>query len=117
MDKRIKGDCLSLKIHFKPSPVTPYHTSNARPVPAHLEAPGRALCDDLVNKGVLRELDENTVTDKLNRGHFVPKRGRPNQARLVTNYIKLNQHIRRPILPFLSADPICKMVKGQDKWF
>ena len=114
-DKRMKGD--PLKVRFKEGPVTPFHANNARPVPAHLEAPGRALCDDLVRKGVLRKLDENTVTDWLSRGHFVPKPGRPAQARLVTDYVKLNAFIRRPIHPFPSADAICKMVKGTDKWF
>ncbi len=87
-DKRMKGD--DLKIHFKSGPVVPYHANNARPVPAHLEAPGRALCDNLIQKGVLREMDENTVTHWLARGHFVPKQGRPDQVRLVTDYIKLN---------------------------
>ncbi len=111
----MKGD--PLKVRFKEGPVTPFHANNARPVPAHLEAPGRALCDDLVRKGVLRILDENTVTDWLSRGHFVPKPGRPDQARLVTDYVKLDAFIRRPIHPFPSTHAICKMVKGTDKWF
>ncbi len=55
--------------------------------------------------------------DWLARGHFVPKQGRPDQVRLVTDYIKLNHFIRRPIHPFPSADAICKMVKGKDKWY
>ncbi len=114
-DKRMKGD--DLKIHFKSGPVTPYHANNARPVPAHLEAPGRTLFDDLIRKGVLRELDENTVTDWLARGHVVPKHGRLDQVRLVTDYIRLNHFIRSPIHPFPSADTICKMVKGKDKWY
>ncbi len=77
-DKRMKGD--DLKIHFKSGPVIPYHANNARPVPAHLEDPGRAFCDDLIHKGILRVLDENTVTDWLARGHCVPKEGRPDQV-------------------------------------
>ncbi len=59
-NERMKGDYL--KIRFKDGPVSPFHATSAWPVPTHLEAPGHALCDDLVRKGVLRLLDENTVT-------------------------------------------------------
>ena len=108
-EKRMKGPPLSIR--FKEGPITPFHASNVRPVPAHLEGPGRALVEELVKKGVLKQLDENTTTEWLSKGHFVPKPGRPDEARLVTDYVKLNTHIRRPIHPFPSADIIFKMIK------
>ena len=48
-DKRMIGD--PLHIRFKPGEVHPYHATNARPVAAHLEAPGRALCAELEKRG------------------------------------------------------------------
>ena len=114
-DKRLKGDPLT--INFKEGPISPYYATNARPVPVHLETPGRHLVDSLVKKGILVQLDANTTSQWLSRGHFVPKPGRPDEARLVTDYIKLNGYIRRPVHPFPSAEDVFKMVKKGSKWF
>ena len=114
-EKRMHGPPLS--IQFKEGPITPLHATNVRPVPIHLEGPGRVLVEELVQKGVLKRLDENTATEWLSKGHFVPKPGRPDEARLVTDYVKLNSYIRRPVHPFPSADLVFKLIKQGSKWF
>ena len=70
--------------------------------------------NELVKKGVI--IPANETTDWGSPAFFVPK-GDKIRVRLVTDYTKLNKHVKRPIHPFSSTQEILQAVPKEAKVF
>jgi hypothetical protein len=104
-----------MRIHLRTDkPITPARFLTARKIPLHLQEGADAVVNQLLEKGVIARVEE--PTDWVSPGHFVPK---PNSTavRLVTDYTKLNEFVKRPIHPFPSSADILQGINPESKWF
>ena len=109
---KIKGP--PMKIHLKDNvTIRPSKIMTARPVPIHMEEAARDTLNELIQAGAM--IPEPEPTDWVSPAHFVPKSD--GRARLVCNYIKLNEYVKRPIHPFLSAKDLMQKIEPQAKVF
>ena len=69
---------------------------------------------DLLRAKRIARVDE--PTDWCSPASFIPK---PcgTRVRLVTDYRRLNQTVRRPVHPFPSAPDLMKQIKPESRWF
>ena len=103
----------SMHIYLQPNAV-PNSISIARLVPLRMQSAANQVISDLLNKQVTTKV--NKPTPWCAPGFFVPK---PNgtSVRLVTDYTKLNNFIKRPIHPFPSATEIMQLIPEDAKYF
>ena len=93
-----------MKIHLT-DPYVPYCVSTARQVPLRFQTMAEQIVADLVKAEVIEP--ESDPTEWCAPAFFVPK-GDGLRVRLVTDYTKLNRHVRRPVHPFPSVKEIVR---------
>ena len=77
--------------------IRPIKVAVPRATPIHWKDMGNTLINGLIQKNILKRV--NQVTDWISPGFFVMKPcGK--KLRLVTDYKRLNQMVKRPIHPF-----------------
>ena len=87
--------------------IKPFKTLLARRVPLHYEAEANKTIQDLIDKKVIVPVSE--TTDWCSPVFFVPK-GDGVRVRLVTDYTRLNDFVKRPVHPFPSARDIIQSI-------
>jgi hypothetical protein len=93
--------------------IQPAQFLTARAIPLHLKSSAEEAVTQILEKGILARVER--PTDWVSPGHFVPK---PNgTARLVTDYTRLNQYVKRPIHPFPATLDILQNINPNSKWF
>jgi len=110
---RMKGDPVHLELLDDPS-VKPCHVKTARQVNIHHRDAAKDLLDELLEAGVIQEVD--IWTEWISPAFFVEKPG-TSKVRLVTDYRQLNRCVKRPIHPFSPATDLIKRVDPEAKWF
>ena len=88
-----------IKIYVKDNYV-PYRVSAPRPIPLSFQEPAASEIAKHIASGIIAPFDEPTEWCSL--AFFVPKCD-GKRVRLVTDYMKLNQNVVRPIYPFPSV--------------
>ena len=96
-----------MKIQMKEGPTKPIITNVPRKIPVHLEEQAKAEIDEYVKQGIIEPIEH--PTDWVSPSFFVPKPDRKN-IRMVTDFSRLNEHIKRPIHPFPSVDDIRRKI-------
>ena len=94
--------------------VKPFKTLLARRVPLRYETEANKTIQDLINKKVIVPVSE--TTDWCSPAFFVPK-GDGVRVRLVTDYTRLNDFVKRPVHPFPSTRDIIQSIPHGCKWF
>ena len=96
----------SMHIYLQPNAV-PNTISIARLVPLRMQRAANQVISDLLKKQVITKVNKPTTWGAPR--FFVPK---PNgtSVRLVTDYMKLNKFVKRPIHPFPSATEIMQSI-------
>jgi len=87
----------------------PFRVNTARSVPTHLRKAANTLVSDLLKKGVIVKVSISRPTDWCSPGFFVPKPD-GKSVRLVTDFTKLNKHVKRPVHPFPSTNQILQQI-------
>ncbi len=92
----------------------PFRVSTARQVPLRFqEAADKAVSDLLAAKVITREVEPQPWCAP---GFWVPKPD-GKRVRLVTDYTKLNQFVRRPVHPFPSVKDIVQSIPAGTQFF
>ena len=94
--------------------IKPFKTLLARRVPLRYEAEANKTIQDLIDKKVIVPVSE--TTDWCSSAFFVPK-GDGIRIRLVTDYTRLNDFMKRPVHPFPSTRDIIQSIPHGCKWF
>ena len=81
--------------------------------PLHLQHAADKQLAKMIKAGVLEP--QSKVTDWTARGFFLPKPGRPDEARLVVDFTRLNEALTRPGHPYDSSKTILKKLDPKDK--
>ena len=92
----------------------PFKTLVARHVPLRFEEEANKTIHDLISKGIIVRVTE--TTDWCSPALFVVKADGI-RVRLVTDYTRLNRHVKRPVHPFPSKKEIIQAVPHCSKWF
>ena len=108
--RRLQGPPMKIRLRDDVE-VIPKHVTTARQVPLHLQDAAKATVDNLVDNGVIVPVDE--PTEWISHGHFVQKPD--GSARLVTDFVHLNQYVLRPVHPFPTPDEIRRLLKPTSK--
>ena len=106
--------CPPMHIHMREDVnVKPLNVKLARQVPLHLRDMANNVVSDLVDS---KRITRVTVpTTWCSPAHFVPKPcGK--KVRLVTDYIVLNNAVRRPVHPFPSATDLMKRIAPNSRF-
>ena len=92
----------------------PYRISTSRQVPLIFQKAAEKTVEDLVRRKVI--VEENEPQDWCALGFFVPK---PNgeDVRMVTDYTKINEFVKRPIHPFPSVADIVRSIPAGTRFF
>ena len=107
-----------LDIVFKPdTPINPIRVTTTKQCPIHLQQPAHELLDELVAKGFAEEVPPDDHSPWCFSAFFLPKPGRPREARLVCDFSRLNKMTLRPVHTFLSATQIIREIKKDSKVF
>ena len=101
-----------MKICLKENSV-PYHVSAPRPIPLRFQEPANLEIAGYIESGVIVSCDE--PTEWCSPAFFVPK-GDGKQVQLVTDYIRLNKYVVRPVHPFPSVADIVLCKAGCHSW-
>ena len=83
-------------------------------MPLRYETEANKTIQDLINKKVIVPVSE--TTDWCSPAFFVPK-GDGVRFRLVTDYTRLNDFVKRPVHPFPSTRDIIQSIPHGCKWF
>ena len=110
--QRMSGD--PMKIYLRDDKeVVPVKWLTPRRTPVHLqESADKVIKLALENKIIERV---TWATDWVSPAQFVAKPD--GSARLITDYTRLNDYVRRPIHPFASAREIVDAIQPASKWF
>ena len=92
---RMKAKPVHLELLDDPD-VKPCHVKTARQVHIHHRDAAKLLMDELLQAGVVVEVDE--WTEWISPACFVEKPG-TSKVRLVTDYLQLNRRVKRPVHP------------------
>ena len=104
-----------MKIHLRPGPIVPVRVGTAPQIPRHWQKLASEHLEVFLRDGVLTRVNE--PTDWISRGFWVPKPGRSDSLRLVTDFIKLNSYVQRPVHPFPTSQSITRNIDPGSKWF
>ena len=91
----------------------PFKTLVARRVPLRFEEEANKTIKDLIQKGVIVPVTD--TTDWCSPAFFVAKADGV-RVRLVTDYTRLNRHVKRPVHPFPSTKEIIQAIPHGSKW-
>ena len=86
-------------IHFKEGPVRPCFVTSTKAIPVNLKKAADDTIEKLESQGILKSLKPGEDSPWCSRGFWVPKKD-GKSVRLVTDFIQLNNFVRRPIHPF-----------------
>ena len=100
---------LEMKIDLT-DPYVPYHVSTARQVPLRCQT----MAEQIVNARVVEP--ESDPKEWWAPAFFVPK-GDGLRVRLVSDYMKLNRYVRRPVHPFPLVKEIVQALPARTKYF
>ena len=81
--------------------------------PLHLQKPANNQLAKMITAGVLEP--QTKVTDWTARGFSLPKPGRPEEARLVVDFSRLNKALSRPGHPYDGSNTILKRLDPKVK--
>ncbi len=81
---------------------TPVYQPWTRPIAIQLQGPADKCLEKSIKTGVFRQVPINDKCEWLSPAFFVPKGN--GDVRLVTNYIKLNKHVKRPLHPLSTVN-------------
>ena len=95
-----------MKIYLKDNCV-PYRVSAPRPIPLRFQEPANAEISKYIASGIIVPCDKPT---KWCSPAFLVPKGDGKHVRLVTDYIKLNRFIVRPVHPFPSVSDIIQSI-------
>ena len=101
-------------IELKDGPVKPTVTKIPRKIPVHLEDKAHSEIKEYVKLGIIEPVEH--PTDWVSPAFFVPKPDGKN-IRLVTDFSKLNDYVKRPIHPFPSVDDIKRKIPNGSTLF
>ena len=110
-DKPMAGP--PMHIHLKDNS-RPFRISTARPVPLRFQEEADKVVQDLLDKHVIVRVTE--PTEWTSPAFFVPKSDNK-RVRLVTDYSRLNQWVRRPVHPFPSSRDIIRSIPPDARYF
>ena len=94
-ERRLEGEPMTIHLS-ETREIQPKVTYTARPVAKHYQKAAEELIAQLLRDGIIAKV--NQATDWVSPAHFVPKKN--GGVRLVTDYTRLNQYVKRPIHPF-----------------
>ena len=95
--------------------VVPCKVTTARTIPLHWQEEAWKIVRELMKNGIIERVEH--PTDWISPGFFVPKEGGKGGLRLVTDFSKLNNYVKRPIHPFPSTKDILQGIKPESKFF
>ena len=105
--------CVPMKIHLTPGDIKPFQISTARQIPLHWRETAERIVEKLIDNGVITQEEE--PTEWCAPGFFVAKKN--GDLRLVIDYTRLNQYVRRPVHTFPSTQEILSGIDPQSKVF
>ena len=108
-------DCPPMQIHLRDDvPIQPFNLSTPRKVPLHMEDAAQRLVNELLETGIIERVDK--PTEWCSPCQFILK---PNgkDVRMVTDFTKLNQYVKRPVHPFRSAQSVLQSFRPESKYF
>ena len=94
--------------------IIPKKVQNSQKLPVHWEAKADAMIKQLLKDDIIEEVHENT-SNWVSPAFFVPKQN--GKLRLVTDFTKLNQYIKRQVHPFPSTMDIMQKFPAGSKYF
>ena len=105
-----------MKIHLRNDiPVVPLHVCTTRQIPLHQQKEAEDLVSKLVEGGIISPV--NHPTDWISHASFVAKENGKAGVRLITDFRVLNQFVKRPVHPFMSANDIIQRILPESKVF
>jgi|GEM_PF-2645699 len=110
-EKPMKGP--PVHVHLKPGSV-PYRVSIARTIPLRFIEPANTTIEELISKNIIVRCSE--PTEWCSPAFFVVK-GDGKSVRMVTDFIRLNEHVHRPEHPFPCVSEILKTIPSTAKYF
>ena len=109
-DKPMKGEPMIINLR-KDVKVNPKKWYTPVKIPLHFKEPADALLDQLIEKGIIRQLPKSTPTQFCARGFFVAKPGGiKNGVRLVVDHKEINRWVQRPTHPFIAGTQLLKEI-------
>ena len=92
----------------------PYKVYTTRQIPVHLEKEANKMIKLLISNGIISPVPITDVSEWTAPDHFIPK---PNGGvRLVTDFSKVNQYVKRPVHPFPSCVDIKNKIPAHAQW-
>ena len=111
-EKPMKGPPMELEFDSTMT-VRPKRFSYVKHTPLHLKSAANDVIQELLDKNIIVPVTE--PTDWCSPAFFV---GKPDgRARLVTNFIYLNQFVKRPVHPFPSPRDILRTILPESQCF
>lgn len=87
-------------------------------IPLHFKDPANKLLDELIERGVIRQIKMSTAPQFCARGFFVAKPGGiKNGVRLVVDHKEANRQIERPVHPFTAGTHLLKNIPHDAIYF
>ena len=109
-DKPMKGEPMVINLR-KDVKVNPKKWFTPIKIPLHFKQPANELLDQLIEKGIIRQLPKSTPTKFCARGFFVAKPGGiKNGVRLVVDHKEVNRWVERPTHPFIAGTQLLKEI-------
>ena len=105
--------CIPMRIHLTPGEKSPFRIYTARAIPLHWQEPAEKIVRKLVKEGVITRQTE--PTEWCAPGFFVAKKN--GGVRLVIDYTRLNQYVKRPVHTFPSTQEILAGIDPKSKVF
>ena len=102
-----------MRIHLKEGAI-PFRISTARQVPLRFQAEADKVIQDLLDKHVIERV--STPTEWCAPAFWVPKSCQK-KVRLVTDFSRINEWVRRPVHPFPSSRDIVRSVPPDARFF
>ena len=118
LDRRMKGDPMVINLTDDLAKINPKRYYTPIPTPLHFKDAANALLDELIEKGVIRQIKLSSTPKFCARGFFVAKPGGISKGiRLVVDHKEANRYIKRPVHPFTSGTKLIKDIPRSAQFF
>ena len=118
LDRRMKGDPMVINLTDDLAKINPKRYYTPIPTPLHFKDAANALLDELIEKGVIRQIKLSSTPKFCARGFFVAKPGGISKGIcLVVDHKEANRYIKRPVHPFTSGTKLIKDIPRSAQFF
>ena len=97
--------------------IKPRKATTCKEIPKHWEAEADKVIQELIDDNIIERVPIDEVSEWISPALFVPKEGGKGGLRLVTDFTKLNEYVKRPVHPFPSASEITRSIPAGTRYF